>query len=213
MTITKIGHCCLVINIDGRIVVTDPGSFTAEALLPAHIDIILITHEHADHVHVPTVRGVIERLPKVVVVSNGSVASLLAVEGIVARVVEGAERALIAGVYLEAFDAPHAEIFEQVGQVQNTGYFIGERLFYPGDSYAEPGKSVEILALPVGGPWCKMADTLRYAIRVSPKEAFPVHDAIERVDRLTVSHGLAARILADHKIAFTPLLPDETIEY
>ncbi|MBY0310049.1 MBL fold metallo-hydrolase [Patescibacteria group bacterium] len=211
MTITKIGHCCLVIQIENKTVVTDPGSFTAGVELPEQFDIILITHEHADHLHVPTVRDIIARLPEVVVVSNSSVARLLEVEGIVAQVLEGTESATVAGVTLEAFDARHAEIFEDVGQVQNTGYFVGERLFYPGDSYAEPGKPVGVLALPVGGPWCRMTDALHYAIRISPTAAFPVHDGIERVDRLSISHGLAERILAEKGIAFSSLLPGGTL--
>lgn len=212
MTITKIGHCCLVVKIGTVVLVTDPGSFTAGAELPERIDIILITHEHADHVHVPTVLEILARQPEVVVVANSSVATLLRGAGVVVTVLEGTASATVAGVQLEAFDARHAEIFEEVGQVQNTGYFIGERLFYPGDSYTEPGKPVEILALPVGGPWCRMTDTLHYAIRVAPKKAFPVHDGIERVDRVAISHGLAARVLAERGIAFTPLLPSETIE-
>jgi L-ascorbate metabolism protein UlaG (beta-lactamase superfamily) len=212
MTITKIGHCCLVIKIGTVTVVTDPGSFTADAVLPSRIDIILITHEHGDHVHVPTVVAILEQQPEVVVVANSSVAALLGEAGVPVTVLEGTMMATIAGVELEAFDAQHAEIFEAVGQVQNTGYFIGERLFYPGDSYAEPGKPVEVLALPVGGPWCRMTDALHYAIRVAPKQAFPVHDGIERVDRLAISHGLAARILSEKGITFTPLLPGGTLE-
>lgn len=213
MTITKIGHCCLIIKIGTVTIVTDPGSFTADAGLPEHIDIVLITHEHGDHMHVPTVLGIRARLPEVAVVANSSVAALLAAEGVSITVVEGTASATIAGVLLEAFDARHAEIFEEVGQVQNTGYFIGERLFYPGDSYAEPEKPIEILALPVGGPWCRMTDALHYALRVSPKQAFPVHDGIERTDRLAISHGLAGRVLGEGGIVFTPLLPGETMKF
>ena len=70
-------------------------------------------------------------------------------------------------------DGKHAEIFEEYGQVQNTGYFIENKLFYPGDAYTEPGKVVDVLALPVAGPWCKSAEAIAYAIRVQPKKAFP----------------------------------------
>lgn len=31
--------------------------------------------------------------------------------------------------------------------VQNTGYFINDKLFYPGDALTNPNKEIEILAL------------------------------------------------------------------
>lgn len=214
MTITKIGHCCLVIEVGDAVVLTDPGKFTAEVTLPERVDVVVITHEHSDHVHVPTVVALRERFPVLPIVCNSAVAALLAREGVAeVTILEGTAATTVSGVYLEAFDAPHAEIFESVGQVQNTGYFITERLFYPGDAYGEPAKPVEILALPVGGPWCKMTDALHYALRVAPQAAFPVHDAIERTDRITIHHGLAEKILGEHGIAFTALLPGEHVTY
>ena len=61
--------------------------------------------------------------------------------------------------------------------MQNTGYFVDDTFFFPGDAYTVPNKPVEILALPVAGPWCKIAETIRYALAVKPTVAFPVHDA------------------------------------
>ena len=60
MRITKFGHACVRIQAvgggGGGVVVIDPGSFTeAEALDGA--DAVLITHEHADHVHPDHLRG------------------------------------------------------------------------------------------------------------------------------------------------------------
>jgi len=214
MTITKIGHCCLLVDLKTAVVLTDPGKFTVTSPLPKRVDVVVISHEHSDHVHVPTVQALREHFPEVPIVTNSAVAHLLAEAAITnVTVLEGTAAATIAGVYFEAFDATHAEIFESVGQVQNTGYFISERLFYPGDAYGKPSKPVEILALPVGGPWCRMTDALHYALQVAPKAAFPVHDAIERTDRITIHHGLAARILGERGIAFTPLQPGESVQY
>lgn len=213
MTITKIGHCCLLIEIDGKRIMTDPGSFTVEGNVQERIDVVVVTHEHADHVHVPSVKVLLDTNPDLVVVGNSSVATLLAGEGVTCQVLEGTASVEIAGVYFEAFDATHAEIFEEVGQVHNTGYFISKRLFYPGDAYGEPGKPVDVLALPVGGPWCRMTDTLHYALRVNPKAAFPVHDAIEREDRVHIAHGLAGRVLGANNIQFTPLKAGESTQF
>lgn len=213
MKITKIGHCCLRIEIEGKRILTDPGSFTVEGNLQENIDVVVITHEHADHVHVPSVTALVAANPGVVVVGNSSVTALLAADNITCQILEGTASATIAGIYFEAFDATHAEIFEEMGQVHNTGYFISERLFYPGDAYGEPERTVEVLALPVGGPWCRMTDTLHYALRVNPKAAFPVHDAIEREDRVHIAHGLAGRVLGANNIQFTPLKAGESAEF
>jgi len=213
MTINKIGHCCLLITINDVVIMTDPGSFTEHENVQVGVQVVVITHEHGDHIHVPSLQAIYQHNPEVVVVCNESVGALLTPAGIPFVVLQGTDSMTIAGVYFEAYDAPHAEIFEDVGQVQNTGYFIGERLFYPGDAYGEPGKPVEVLALPVGGPWCRMTDTLHYALRINPKQAFPVHDGIERDDRISIQHSLAERILGEHSITFTPLLPGESHTY
>lgn len=212
MVITKIGHCCLLIEVDGVVVMTDPGVFTSDVALPPRVDVVVITHEHSDHVHVDTVLALKSAFPRLSIVCNSAVARLLAVAKVLDVVVlEGTAAATVGGVYLEAFDGSHAEIFEEVGKVQNTGYFITRRLFYPGDAYAEPLKPIEVLALPVGGPWCRLTDALHYALRVAPKQVFPVHDAIERLDRISIHHGLSERILGERGIVFTPLLPGHSL--
>ena len=73
MKITKIGHCCLLIEVEGSRILTDPGSFTVEDLVTDNIDVILITHEHADHLHIDSVKKIVEVNPKVQIFSNSSV--------------------------------------------------------------------------------------------------------------------------------------------
>lgn len=205
MKIKKIGHCCLVIETNGRRIMTDPGSFATGMEHEENIDVILITHEHEDHVHIPSLKAVREKNPQAVVVGNSSVKKLLEAEGVACEVLEGFAASTVAGVPLEAFDCKHEEIFEELGQVQNTGYFIAERLFYPGDSFGVPGKPVDILALPVGGPWCKIADAIRYALMVKPKSAFPVHDATVRPARIGSAHRVPHKVLTEHGITFVAM--------
>lgn len=204
MTITKYGHCCLLIEVDGKRLLTDPGVFSHEyESLP--VDVILITHEHADHCHTDSIKTLVEKNPEVTVVSNHSVAALLKRAGIEARVLEGRDAADILGIALEAFDGPHAEIFESFGLVQNTGYLVANTFFYPGDGYTLPEKPVSILGLPVAGPWCKLSDALHYALTVKPKVAIPVHDAVLSEEGKHITYAMCERQLATHGITFTPL--------
>ena len=61
-------------------------------------------------------------------------------------------------------------------QVQNTGYMI-DNLCYPGDAFQYPDADVDILALPVSGPWMRLKDAIDYAKNINPRIVFSVHDA------------------------------------
>jgi L-ascorbate metabolism protein UlaG (beta-lactamase superfamily) len=212
MTITKIGHCCLFIEINGVRILTDPGNFTVSRHVLKKIDLVIISHEHADHVHVESIKELAKLNRDLDVVCNSSTARLFPSAGIVPTIVDGTKRINLKGLTIEAFDAPHAEIYEEYGQVQNTGYFISGRLFYPGDAYSVPGRPVEALALPVSGPWCKIGDAIRYAQQVMPKVAFPVHDGLIITKRLPIIHKTAQTVLSEAGIDFRPMKPGDVIE-
>ncbi len=177
MTITKLGHCCLLLEIKNKRILVDPGRFSTSQNHLMDIDIVLITHEHADHCHTESILQIIANNPDVIIVTNAGVATLLKTLEVAAHIIEGRESATVADIFLEAFDGEHVEIFEDFGLVQNTGYFVDNTFFFPGDAYTVPNKPVAVLALPVAGPWCKVADAIRYAMTVKPTIAFPVHDA------------------------------------
>tara|TARA_B100000508_G_scaffold104314_2_gene82651 strand:- start:1666 stop:2307 length:642 start_codon:yes stop_codon:yes gene_type:complete len=213
MKITKFGQCCLLIEIDDKRVLTDPGRFSSSQNEVENIDLILITHEHGDHLHTESLQAVLEKNPEAKVVTNTAVGKLLSEMSMTFEVLEGRDKGEPAGVTVEAFEGKHVEIFEEYGQVQNTGYFIDDTLFYPGDAYTNPEKEVPVLALPVAGPWCKASDAIRYALEVKPEVAFPVHDAVLSDDGLSLVHGLFEKQLTDNDIKFTKLRADESAEF
>ena len=209
MKITKYGHCCLLIEINGKRVLTDPGSFSEGYEILTNLDVIVVTHEHADHLHISGVKTILKQNPKVTIVSNSSVAALLKTEGIDCEIIEGDSKAICAGVGLEAQDAQHVEIFEDYGIVQNTAYRIEQEFFYPGDSYAIPKEPVRVLALPVAGPWCKVTEAIHYALTVKPDIAIPVHDAILNDTGTNLHYRLFSTQLEKEGITFTPLTEKE----
>jgi hypothetical protein len=133
------------------------------------------------------------------------VAKILETLGIDSHILEGRDRANIVDVTLEAFDGEHVEIFEDFGLVQNTGYFVDDEFFFPGDAYTIPDKPIQVLALPVAGPWCKVADAIRYAISVKPTSAFPVHDATLNEAGKAVTYPHFERELQKYNISFVTL--------
>lgn len=206
MKIKKIGHCCLVIDINDVRILTDPGAFTVdEHKNVSDVDIILITHEHGDHLHTDSLKEIIKNNPDARVYTNSSVGKILDEQGIRYKVLEGTDSETVNDILLEAFDGKHEEIFEDFGIVQNTGYFIANKLFYPGDAYKNPEKNVEVLALPLGGPWCKVPDAIRYAIEVKPNKAFPVHDGILKESGLNINYNHTGRELGERGITFVEM--------
>lgn len=213
MKITKYGQCCLLIEVEGKRILTDPGRFSVSQNEVCDIDLILITHEHADHLHAESLNTILQNNPEALVVTNGSVGKILDGLGIKYEILDGNDKAEKLGVELEAYDGKHAEIYKEYGQVQNTGYFIANKLFYPGDAYTEPNMDVEILALPIAGPWCCSADAIAYALRVNPKKVFPVHDWLLNADGIALTYGLFEARLKENDIEFVKLHNDETKEF
>lgn len=213
MQITKFGQCCLLIEVEGKKILTDPGRFSVTQNEVTDIDLILITHEHADHLHAESLQTILKNNPRATVITNESVGKILSDLGIAYEVLPDISQVERCGITLEAFEGKHEEIFEAYGQVQNTGFFIGEKLFYPGDSYLEPQKSVPVLALPVSGPWCKASDALVYAFKVNPTKAFPVHDAVLNADGTALVHGLFEAQLQAKGIEFIRMNNGDTCSF
>ncbi|MES2622987.1 MAG: MBL fold metallo-hydrolase [Patescibacteria group bacterium] len=213
MKIKKIGHCCLLIETNGLIILTDPGVFTVAQNSITGIDIVLITHEHGDHLHTGSVQEIIKNNPHVQIITNTGVGKKLDGVGVAYTLVEGVNTIDVKNVLIEAFDGKHEEIFEEIGQVQNTGYFIDGKLFYPGDSYSNPGKKVDVLALPVGGPWCKIPDALRYCIEINPRVAFPVHDGLVKGELVKGTYVNPTAVLKEKGIEFVGLVDGEERDF
>jgi L-ascorbate metabolism protein UlaG (beta-lactamase superfamily) len=175
MKITKLGHCCMVIE-EGRIrFLFDPGDYSTLQNEVTNIDYVLITHEHGDHFHIPSLKRVLTNNPEVRVITNSAVGALLDKEGISYSTLDSGEMDC-GGVKVRAFGQSHREMYPGMPNVRNVGYFVGERFFFPGDAFTPVGEEVGVLALPIAGPWMKMAESIDYAMALKPEVCFPVHD-------------------------------------
>ncbi|MCE9549212.1 MBL fold metallo-hydrolase [Candidatus Nomurabacteria bacterium] len=176
MKIKKIGHCCLTIEINGHKIMTDPGSFSVAQKNESGVSLILYTHEHQDHYHLETLKEVLKNNPNTKIITNTAVGKLLTEAGIDFIKLEDGESFDFNGIKIKGFGNLHAEIYNTYGRVQNTGYMI-DGLCFPGDAFENPNTSVDILALPITGPWMRIKDAVDYAKNLKPRIVFPVHDA------------------------------------
>ncbi|MDD5067992.1 MAG: MBL fold metallo-hydrolase [Candidatus Pacebacteria bacterium] len=211
MKITKLGHCCLLIEEKSLRILTDPGSFSTLQDSIKNIDIILITHEHQDHFHIPSVKTVLKNNPKARIMTNTAVGLLLEKEGIKYEILEEGQNKTQEGVLIEGFGTIHAEVYETIPRVQNTGYFISNRLYYPGDALHIPPKLPEILALPVAGPWLKISESFDFALACKPKIIFPVHDG--GLKNTEITDRLSKIAFSPRKIFFQEMELGKTIDF
>lgn len=211
MTITKLGHCCLIIEVGGVRILTDPGGWTTAQNEVKDIDVVLITHEHADHFHLESLQTVLKNNPRAKVFTNQGVAKFLQPAGIEYQLLEHNQLATIEGVPIEGHGKKHADIYPTIPAVINTGYFIASQFFYPGDVFYNPSKPVKILALPVAGPWMKMAEALDYAKLIKPLHCFPVHDGMLKIPG--PFHMLPEKILTPLGITFQVPAEGQPMEF
>jgi L-ascorbate metabolism protein UlaG (beta-lactamase superfamily) len=177
MKIKKYGHACLLIDINGVKLITDPGSYSP---MPdaTGVAAILITHHHQDHLDLEQVKALIAANPGVRIITHAQVAPILAEAGIHAEQIEPGQTVDVHGVSIESVGTEHAVIY-QTSPCRNTGFLIAGGLFIPGDALHDiPTTPVRVLALPTAAPWMKVADAIEYVKVLKPAVVFPIHDAM-----------------------------------
>lgn len=211
MNIAKLGHCCLLIEDNGKVIMTDPGAWTTAQHDVRGVNVVLITHEHPDHFHLESLKTVLANNPQAAVVTNSRVMSLLAESGIAAAVLEDAQRQTLAGMEVAGLGTEHATIYPTMPNVMNTGYLIENRFFYPGDAFTIPGVPVEILAMPIAGPWMKLAEAIDWVKAVKPAVCFPVHDGMLQPREWI--YRLPARLLPEAGIKFDDIELGKVVDF
>lgn len=209
MKIKKLGHSCLLIEDGEGKLLTDPGNMSTLQNKVTGVTVILISHEHADHLHTESLKQVIANNPNAEIFTNHSVGKILKKEDIRFTLLENRQKKIVSGFLIEGIGEKHAEILPDLPLVQNTGFLINEKLFFPGDSLQNPNRDIDTLALPICAPWLKMSEAIDFAIEVSPARAFPIHDGA--LKSAGVWHKLPEISLKKAGIEFIPLSNGKTI--
>ncbi len=216
MKIQKFLHSCILLEKNGTRLLIDPGNycFIEKKLVPEDlgaVDVILITHEHQDHVDSSALLKILER-KKAKIYCTAGTQRILNEAGIESELVTPGKIKEIADFRIEIIDIKHDGPL--VGPMpENVGFLINEIFFHPGDSIAFPKNlSCKILAMPVAGPWIKLHEALDAAIKLHPEYAIPIHDAIIKDFSLEGAYERSKKLLADSGIAFHPLKLGEILE-
>ena len=182
LTITFIGHGTLMFTFGGKVIHVDPvGQYVDYGKLPK-ADLILITHEHRDHLD-PKAVAMLRRPGSEIVVNQAGAGQ---VPG--GLVMKNGEVKTVAGLTIEAVPAynlvhkrDNGEPFHPKGQ--GNGYVItfgDKRVYVAGDTENTPEmkalKGIDIAFLPMNLPYTMTPEMVADAARAfKPKVLYPYH--------------------------------------
>ncbi|PZF26870.1 MBL fold metallo-hydrolase [Curtobacterium sp. MCLR17_045] len=199
MRIIKYEHATVRIEQGGYVVVIDPGIATRAASVE-RATAILITHAHDDHWSLDLLRAT-----DAPIYTIAEVAAQWAHDGdLTSRttVVHPGERFEV-GLAVTAVGERHATIHPSWPTGDNTGYLVeGERrLFHPGDALTLPGAPIDVLCLPISGPWSSLGEVIDYAQRVDASVNLAVHEMLSSAPGLSATDYGIRRALGAHRYA------------
>lgn len=188
MRLTKLEHAALVLELSGRKLFIDPGSFTTPITEAMNADAIVITHEHPDHWTPEQLKRILDKNEGVPIYAPEGVAAAAADFDV--TVVHAGDVIEVGDFTLRFFGGTHAVIHESIPVVDNLGVLVNDTLYYAGDSFVVPeGVEVDLLAAPAGAPWMKISESIDYVLAVKPRRAFPTHEMVLSTAGKGMSNG------------------------
>ena len=185
LKITPVGHASVILEFGGKIIHVDPfGKMGAYDKLPK-ADLILITHEHGDHLDAEAISKI--KTEKTVVVSSEAAA-----QGAKAgTVMKNGDVKTELGLKIEAVPAYNLVHKRDTGEPfhpkgRGNGYVItfGDlRVYVAGDTEDIPEmkdlKNIDVAFLPVNLPFTMTGEMAANAVKtIKPKYLFPYHNAM-----------------------------------
>lgn len=210
MKLTKHEHACLVLELDDKRLVVDPGEYTTPLLGIDDVVAVVITHQHPDHWtpgHLNTIR---ERNPEVKIFGPAGVAG--AASDFPVSVVEEGGEVTVGPFMLRFFGGRHAVIHPSIPVIDNLGVLVNDTVYYAGDSFTVPPVPVDTLAVPAGAPWLKISEVMDYVAEVKPRRAFPTHEMVLSAIGKRLSNARIGAVTEQGGGEYFPLEPGETLE-
>jgi len=205
LEITFLGHGTLMMIFAGKTIHVDPYGEVADYAALAKADLVLVTHEHFDHLDPAALKAIMKpettvvatracasELPKAIIMANGDTRTVL---GLPVQAVPA---------YNIAHKRPDGNPFHPKGS--GNGYIItfgDKNVYLAGDTENSPEmkalKNIDIAFLPMNLPYTMTPDMVADAARAfRPKILYPYHfgdtDTSKLVKLLQGEKGIEVRI-------------------
>jgi L-ascorbate metabolism protein UlaG (beta-lactamase superfamily) len=196
-----LGHATLMLDYNGWIIHVDPVGAEADYADLPPADLILITHEHGDHLDPAAVARITR--PGTAIVANPAAADKL--RGAVA--LRNGESHTVGSVKIEALPAyntsPGRNRFHPKGR--DNGYLLtiaGKRIYIAGDTEDTPEmkalKNIDLAFLPMNQPYTMTPEQVARAVRAfKPRVLYPYHTGdtdTARLAALLEGKGVEVRV-------------------
>lgn len=182
LAITFLGHASLMMSYEGKIIHIDPVSQYADYSNLPKADLILVTHEHGDHLDLQAIEAI--KTAKTVAVVTESVAQQL--KGSI--VLKNGDKKTVQGFPIAAVAAYNLVNMRRPGIPYHAkgignGYIIAcgdKRIYIAGDTENTPDmkilKKIDIAFLPMNLPYTMTPEMVADAAKAfRPKILYPYH--------------------------------------
>ncbi|MEU0502898.1 MBL fold metallo-hydrolase [Nocardia sp. NPDC005998] len=184
MRIAHFGHSCVLVELHGKKVLFDPGTFSHGFEGITGLDAIAVTHQHPDHIDPNRIQALLDNNPNARLFSDPQTAQLREEPW---EPVHAGNVITLGDLQITGGGGRHAVIHPEIPVIDNTVFQLGTpddpaQLVHPGDSLWVPPVPVGVLAIPASAPWMRISEAVDYLRAVSPRTAFPIHFGIIHPD-------------------------------